>query len=137
MLSRRCGRQYAHSAMSVGKRLSYVFSIHTPNLSHVRALAACAATALIGAAVAAPASLALSDAQRLAIERSPQIAAYDATIAATRDKALAERYAREAADAAAQKIATNVDIARETALAWLDCYYVERMVRIASDQLKS
>jgi len=36
-------------------------------------------------------------------------------------KALADRYAREADLAATQKTATSVDIARETALAWLDC----------------
>jgi outer membrane protein TolC len=52
-------------------------------------------------------------------------------------KALAERYAREADRAVAQKIAASVDIARETALAWLNCYYVERMTRIAADQLKA
>ena len=102
-----------------------------------QALASCAAAALIGAAAAAPTPLTLTDAQRLALERSPQIAAYDATIAATRDPAIAARYVREADVAAAQKIATSVDIARETALAWLDCHYVERMTRIASGQLKS
>ena len=51
-------------------------------------------------------------------------------------QALAERYAREADRAAAQKIATSVDIARETALAWLECYYVEQLTRVAADQLK-
>ena len=51
-------------------------------------------------------------------------------------QALAERYAREADRAAAQKIATSVDIARETALAWLECYYVEQMTRVVADQLK-
>jgi outer membrane protein TolC len=127
-------------------------------------LASCAAAALTGAAVAAPAPLALSDAQRLALERSPQMAAYDSTIAAARGvasaarqlpelslslgvvqqltspetrQALEERYGREADRAAAQKTATRVDIARQTALAWLDCYYVEQMIRIAADQLKA
>jgi outer membrane protein TolC len=153
----------------------------------VRALASCATAVLVGAAVAAPAPLALTEAQQLAIERSRQVAAYDSAIAAARDmavaaaqspeptlkfgvdhppiegadrfsfgrnvntiartglaqplspemrQALAERYAREADRAAAQKIATSVDIARETALAWLDCYYVEQMTRVAADQLK-
>ena len=51
-------------------------------------------------------------------------------------QALAERYARAADRAAAQKIATSVDIARETALSWFECYYVEQMVRVAADQLK-
>jgi len=51
-------------------------------------------------------------------------------------QAIAERYAREADRAAAQKIATSVDIARETALAWFECYYVEQMTRVAADQLK-
>ena len=130
----------------------------------MQALASCATAALMGAAVAAPSPLALTEAQRLAIERSPQIAAYDAAIAASRDRAaaaaqppertfklgvaqplasrekreaLAEWYAREADRAAARKIATEVDIARETALAWLECYYVEQMTRVAADQLKS
>ena len=153
-----------------------------------QAFASCASSALMGAAVAAPASLSLTDAQQLAIERSPQMAAYDAAIAAARDlaaappqlpettrqigivplpvedadalsfgrdanpmrrigaarelaspeqrKALTERYAREADRAAAQKTATSVDIARESALAWLECYYVEQMTRVAADQLK-
>ena len=52
-------------------------------------------------------------------------------------QALAERYARQGDLAAAQKTATSVDIIRETALAWLDCYYIERMTRIAADQLKA
>ncbi|HEY1436785.1 MAG TPA: TolC family protein [Casimicrobiaceae bacterium] len=51
-------------------------------------------------------------------------------------QALAERYVREADRATAQKIATSVDIARETALAWFECYYVEQMARAAADQLK-
>ena len=51
-------------------------------------------------------------------------------------QALAERYVREADRATAQKIATSVDIARETALAWFECYYVEQMTRAAADQLK-
>jgi len=126
-------------------------------------LAALATAALMGAAFAAPAPLALTQAQQLAIERSPQMAAYDAAIVATRDltvadsnanpllrigfarertspelrKALAARYAREADRVAVQKGATSIDIARETALAWLDCYYVERMTRVAADQLKA
>jgi len=48
-------------------------------------LAAFATAALMGAAFAAPAPLALTQAQQLAIERSPQMAAYDAAIVATRD----------------------------------------------------
>ena len=51
-------------------------------------------------------------------------------------EALAERYAREADRAAARKIATSVDIARETALAWFECHYVEQLTRVAADQLK-
>ena len=43
----------------------------------------------MGAAVAAPASLSLTEAQQLAIERSPQMAAYDAAITAARDLAVA------------------------------------------------
>ena len=143
----------------------------------------------MGAAVAAPASLSLTEAQQIAIERSPQMAAYDAAIAAARDLAVApaqlpeatrpigiaplpvedadalsfgqdanpirpigvareltspeqrevltERYAREADRAAARKTAASVDIARETALAWLECYYVEQMTRIAGEELKA
>ena len=34
-------------------------------------------------------------------------------------------------------MATSVDIARETALAWMDCYYVEQMTRIAGEELKA
>src|SRR6266481_9197703 len=154
-----------------------------------QAFASCASAALMGAAVAAPASLSLTEAQRLAIERSPQMAVYDAAIAAARDlavapaqlpeatrqigitplpiedadalsfgrdanpvrrigvprelaspeqrEALAERYAREADRAAAQKTATSVDVTRETALAWLECYYVEQMTRIAGEELKA
>jgi len=52
-------------------------------------------------------------------------------------EALTERYAREADRAAAQKTAMSVDIARETALAWLECYYVEQMTRIAGEGLKA
>jgi outer membrane protein TolC len=154
-----------------------------------QAFASCASAALMGAAVAAPESLTLTEAQQLAIERSPQMAAYDAAIAAARDlaaapaqlpeatrqigiapvpvedadalsfgrdanpmrrigaarelasaeqrEALAERYAREADRAAAEKTATRVDIARETAIAWLECYYVEQMTRIAGEELKA
>jgi outer membrane protein TolC len=153
----------------------------------MQALASCAAAAIMGAAVAAPAPLSLTQAQQLAIERSPQMAAYDAAIAAARDLAVApasseatsglrtaplsvedadassfgrdanplrrigvarelttpeqrtaltERYAREADRAIAEKTATSVDIARDTALAWLDCYYVERMTRIAGEALR-
>src|ERR1700724_714514 len=52
-------------------------------------------------------------------------------------EALTERYAREADRAAAQKTATSVGVARETALAWLECYYVEQMARIAEEELKA
>jgi outer membrane protein TolC len=148
-------------------------------------LASWTTAAFLGAAIAAPAPLSLTQAQQRAIARSPQIAAYDASIAAARDlavmrapsselgitplavedadalsfgrdanplrrmgvprelanaeqrAALTERYAREAERAAAQKTATIVDIARETALAWLDCYYVERMTHIANEALKA
>lgn len=132
------------------------------------AVAACATAALMGVAIAAAAPLELVDAQRLAVERSPQMAPYDSAIAAARAMAaaapslpeptlqlgvdylpvarqlaspedrhaLAERYAREADRAATQKMATTVDIVRETALAWLDCHYVEQMTRVAAEQLK-
>ena len=154
-----------------------------------QAFAWCASAALMGAGVAAPASLSLTEAQQLAIERSPQMAAYDAAIAAARDlaaaparlpeamrqtgiaplpvedadalsfgrdanplrrigasreltspeqrEALTQRYAREADRATAQKTATRVDIARDSALAWLECYYVEQMTRIAGEELKA
>jgi outer membrane protein TolC len=107
--------------------------------------------ALVGAAIAAPAPLTLAEAQRLAIERSRQMVAYDSAITAARGmavaatqqplrpetrQALAERYAREADLFAAQKVATSVDIARETARAWFECHYVEQMTRVAADQLK-
>jgi outer membrane protein TolC len=120
--------------------------------------------ALAGAAIAAPAPLTLAEAQRLAIERSRQMVAYDSAITAARGmavaatqlpelkvgvrdlpqqplrpetrQALAERYAREADLVAAQKVATSVDIARETARAWFECHYVEQMTRVAADQLK-
>lgn len=127
-----------------------------------------AAVALTATAVAAPASLALPEAQRLAIERTPRMAAYDSAIAAARGmaassgqladatlqlgvdylplgqplasaearEALAQRYGREADRAAAQKTAASVDIARETALAWLECHYAEQMTRVAADQLE-
>jgi outer membrane protein TolC len=125
--------------------------------------------ALVGTAIAAPAPLTLTEAQRLALARSPQLPAYDAAIAAAQGmaaaapqlpeptlalgvdwlpiaqhltsaearKALAERYAREADRVGVQKTATRVEIARETALAWVDCLYVEQMTRVAADQLKS
>jgi outer membrane protein TolC len=145
--------------------------------------------ALIGTAVAAPTALGLTRAQQLAIERSPQMAAYDAAITAARHlaappsrsseatgqtgiaplpvedadalsygrdanpvrridvarevsspeqrEALAQRYAREADRAAAEKTAMTVDIARDAALAWLDCYYVEKISRVAGEGLKA
>jgi len=70
-------------------------------------------------------TLALSEAQRIAIERSPQIAAYDSTLGTARDMIIVE-----------QKAAARVEIARETALAWLECHYVEQMARVADDQRK-
>jgi len=141
---------------------------HTLRRALLQALAACALTALAGGAPAAPALLTLAEAQRLAIERAPQLAAYDETIAAARGmaadaahlseptlqlgvdylpiagqltspearQALAERYGREGDRAAVQKTATSVDIARETALAWLECHYVEQLTRVAAEQLE-
>jgi len=178
----------APSVISAEQRLSYLPSTYPPS-ALAQAFASCATAALMGAAVAAPASLSLTEAQQLAIERSPQMTAYDAAISAARDlavapaqspeatrpigiaplpvedvdalsfgrdanpvrrigvpheltsaeqrEALTERYAREADRAAAQKTATSVDVARETALAWLECYYVEQMVRIAGEELKA
>jgi len=154
-------------------------------LRHV--LAACLTLAMMGAAAAAPAPLALTQAQQLAIERSPLMTAYSASVDAARAMAatagqsrvtdgkagveqrpvqesdasafgrnvntvtrsglvqqpfsaemrqsLAERYARDADRANVQQLATRVDIGRETALAWFECYYVEQMARVATDQL--
>jgi outer membrane protein TolC len=168
--------------------LSYLPCTCAPS-ALAQAFASWATAALMGAAVAAPASLSLTEAQQIAIERSPQMAAYDAAIAAARDLAVApaqlpeatrpigiaplpvedadalsfgqdanpirrigvareltspeqrevltERYAREADRATARKTAASVDIARETALAWLECYYVEQMTRIAGEELKA
>src|SRR6266404_3807085 len=136
-----------------------------------QAFASCASAALMGAAVAAPASLSLTEAQRLAIERSPQMAVYDAAIAAARDLAVAPAQLPEAtrqigitplpiedADALSfgrdanpvrrigvprelaspeQREALAERYTRETALAWLECYYVEQMTRIAGEELKA
>jgi outer membrane protein TolC len=175
MLSGRCGRAGA-GCRAVRSALAQAFASY-------------ATAALMGAAVAAPASLSLTEAQQFAIERSPQMAAYDAAIAAARAlavapaqlpdatrqigiaplpvedadalsfgrdanpvrrigvpreltspeqrEALTERYAREADRAAAQKTAASVDVTREAALAWLECYYVEQMTRIAGEELKA
>ena len=152
-------------------------------------LAFCALAGHIATAVAAPTALGLSRAQQLAVERSPQIAAYDAAITAARRlaappvqpfhetrqtgiaplpvqgadalsygreanplrrldaardvsgpeqrEALAQRYAREADRAAAEKSAMIVDTARDAALAWLDCYYAEKMSRVADEAVKA
>ena len=148
--------------------LPYVSSYRRIQSVLAQAIAACAIAVFASAAFAAPAPLSLTEAQRLAVERSPQTVAYDAAVAAARGmaaaagrlpdptlqfgadylplarqlttadarEALAERYAREAERAVEQKAATSVDIARETALAWLDCHYAEQMTRIAADQLK-
>jgi outer membrane protein TolC len=51
-------------------------------------------------------------------------------------EAAVARYLGEADRAAERKTASVVDIARETALAWLDCHYVEQMSRIATNQLE-
>jgi outer membrane protein TolC len=146
------------------------FQVHVSAVRKLLAptLASCAAALIVGQAMAAPAPLTLSDAQRLAVDRSPQIAAFDASIAAARNmslnaerlfdatlqfgadylpiarqlsgpeakQALVQRYGREADRVDAQKIAASVDVARETALAWLDCHYTQRMTRIAAEQLK-
>jgi outer membrane protein TolC len=188
----------APSAISAEQRLPYVPSLRRGRAGALcrsvrsalaQAFASCATAALMGAVVAAPASLSLTEAQQLAIERSPQMTAYDAAIAAARDlavapaplpeathqigiaplpledadalsfgrdanpvrrigvareltspeqrEALTERYARDADRAAAQKTATSVDVARDTALAWLDCYYAEQLTRIAGEELKA
>ena len=178
----------ASNVIPAEQRLSYLPSTYPPS-ALAQAFASCATAALVGAAVAAPAPLSLTDAQQLAIERSPQMAAYDTAIAAAHDlavapaqltgatrqidiaplpvedadalsfgpdanpvlrigaarelaspeqrEALAERYAREADRATAQKTARSVDIARETALTWLDCHYVEQMTHIAGEELKA
>ena len=104
----------------------FVQAMHRRTFSLIQALASCAIAVVTGASAAAPGPLALSDAQRLAIERSPQIAAYDSALAAARDVTTVGK----------KKAATSVYIARETALAWLECYYVEQMTRIADDQRK-
>jgi outer membrane protein TolC len=99
--------------------------MNNPALFLIQAFVSCATAVLAGVSVAAPTTLALSEAQRIAIERSPQIAAYDSTLRTARDATVVE-----------QKAAASVDIARETALAWLECHYVEQMTRVADDQRK-
>lgn len=159
----------APSRISAAQGSSYVRSTHVLKF---HALAWCATVALLEAAIAAPPPLALAEAQRLAIERSPRVAAYASAINAARDMAvaatqlpefkavrrsvdtitgsgalqqplrpetrvaLAELYTHEADLVAAQQVATSVDIARETAWAWLECHYVEQMTRVAAEQLK-
>jgi outer membrane protein TolC len=70
---------------------------------------------------------------QLGVDYLPFARKFDGTEAR---EALADRYAREADRAAVRKTAASVDIARETALAWIDCHYAEQMNRIAADQLK-
>jgi outer membrane protein TolC len=159
----------APSRISAAQGRAHVPSKHVLKF---RALMGCATVALFEAALAATPPLTLAEAQRLAIERSPRVAAYAAAISAARDMAvaatqlaeikavrrnvetiagstalqqplrpetraaLAERYAHEADLVAAQRVATSVDIGRETAWAWLECHYVEQMTRVAAEQLK-
>ncbi len=138
------------------------------------------------AALAQP--LSLEDAQRRAVERSRQLAAQDATTAASREMALAagqlpdpvlklgvdnlpvtgadqfslgrdfmtmrrigvmqeltrsekrqlrtQRFDREAEKSAAEKAAATASIQRDTALAWLDRYYVEALAGVVAEQKK-
>lgn len=135
----------------------------------LKVAASAALATFIGVAAAAPAKLDLEEAQRLAIARSRQVAAYEPAVKAARDMAnaaahldeptlqlgvdylpfpsplttreardaLADRYAREADRASVKQAAATLAVARNTALAWLDCYYVEQMSRVAADQLKA
>lgn len=135
----------------------------------LKVAASVAIATFIGVAAAAPAKLDLGEAQRLAIARSRQVAAFEPGIKAARDmanaaahldeptlqlgvdylplpspltsrearEALTDRYAREADRASVKQAAATLAVARNTALAWLDCYYVEQMTRVAADQLKA
>lgn len=143
--------------------------------------------ALVAALPAHGQTLSLPEAQRLAVARSPQLAAQDRAISASRDMAVAagqlpdpvlklgidnlpvdgpdrfnlsrdfmtmrrvgvaqeltrgakrelrsQRFEREAEKSTAEKGALLADIQRDTALAWLDRYYAERMASLLADQL--
>ena len=152
-----------------------------------RSLAALAsASGFCGVVFATEAPLTLAEAQHRAVERSLQIPAQDAAIAASRDLAVAagqlpdpvlrlgvdnlpvngpdrfsigndfmtqrrigvlqeftrsekrqlraERFEREAQRSSAEKTALIASIQRDTALAWLDRYYIEAMATVIADQ---
>ena len=168
-------------------------SFCTPRLHSTHHLARVGFSALsLIAAIALPQSaypqsaLSLADAQRLAVERSRQIAAQDASISASREMATAagqlpdpvlrlgidnipadgadrfsvgrdfmtmrrigvmqeftrndkrrlktERFEREADRGAAEKDLATAATQRDTALAWLDRYYLERMRSVVAAQ---
>ena len=158
----------------------------------IRAGTACVHALFIGIALgllpghAEAASLALADAQRIAVERSRQLVAQDASIASSREMAVAaarlpdpqlrlgvdnlpvegsdrfsierdfmtmrrigvmqeftasdkrrlrgERFEREADRAAAEKDSVIAAIQRDTAIAWLERFYLERLRAAASEQ---
>jgi len=135
---------------------------------------------------AAQSTLSLPEAQRIAVERSRQLVAQDASITASREMASAagqlpdpvlrlgidnfpvdgadrfsvgrdfmtmrrigvmqeftrndkrklktERFDREADLALAEKAAAVANLQRDTALAWLECYYLERMRTLVAAQ---
>ena len=139
-----------------------------------------------GQACAADAPLTLQEAQRRAVERSQQISALDATVAASRERALAagqlpdpvltlaidnlpingsdrfsltrdfmtmrrigitqdftraekrqmraRKFASEADKLLAEKTAALASIARNTALAWFECYYAEAAAAVLAQQ---
>jgi outer membrane protein TolC len=145
------------------------------------------ALALSVATAATEGQLTLADAQRVAIERSRQLAAQDSAVTASREMAAAagqlpdptlrlgvsnvptegpdrfsttrdfmtmrsiglmqeftrsekrelraERFTREADKALAEKVATTTTIMRDTALAWLDRYYVEAMAAVLAEEM--
>jgi outer membrane protein TolC len=137
---------------------------------------------------AAARTLTLVEAQRIAVERSRQLLAHDASIRSSRQMAVAAgqlpdpvlrfgidnlpvegadryslgrdfmtmrrigvmqeftgsekrrlrsaRFEREADRAAAEKSATLADVQRETAIAWLDLLYLERLRALVADQAR-
>ena len=154
-------------------------------LSSLRSIPIVTLLALVQSGWAQP-QLSLTEAQRIAVERSRQLAAQDASISASREMATAagqlpdpvlkfgidnlpvdgpdrfslgrdfmtmgriglmqeftrddkrrlksERFHREADVAIAEKAATVATLQRDTALAWLETYYLERMRAIVAAQ---
>ena len=158
------------------------FAAHRTLAAALAVAALCASCA----AAAADAPLTLAEAQRRAVERSRQLAAQDAAVAASRDMAIAaaqlpdpvatvavnnlpvdgpdawsttrdfmtmrsiglmqewtreekrraraERFDREADKGVAERQARVAAIQRDTALAWLDRYYVEAQAGVLAEQ---